>query len=428
MLDLRRSALVAGVTAALFAAAWTPAAAVSMPAPLGPCGGPECPSSYPPPHNGDFAGRDSNLNIFVGGDYSVVGRAAEAEGRIVTLGNFTVDKSEGGGAFNMSVVGVGSRVPPPTGSDFVVVGGNVDVEPNNQVLVGGSDSTTTAWGDFPYGGTTTGTVNMTPDGTHLHDPAAAAPYIHLRPVIEELSTCTGKAEATGTVTVTNSDATFAGDGHSSRQVFNVDRDLGTSEHPIGLVFTGIPTGATVIVNMQGTDPVIKTYSGTGLPGDQLTELRPKLLWNFPNATTAHITGGAQFQGSILAGKPGGVTTLGTAGINGRVYLAGSLVQEGVGGYELHAYPFDGDLPDCTTPTPKPSDSTSSSPAPSHSPTHPVSPEPSHTTHRPHPRPSGGATLPDTGQNGTGLLLGTAGALLVGGFGVRVLVRRRGRHS
>ncbi len=426
MRDLRRSALVAGVAAALFAAAWTPAAAAPMPAPLGPCGGPECPSNYPPPNNGNFAGRDSNINVFVGGDYSVVGRAAEVEGRVVTLGNFSVDKSEGGGAFNMSVVGVGSRVPPPTGSDFVVVGGNVDVAPNNHVLVGGSDATTTAWGDFPYGGTTTGTVNMTPDGQHLHNPAAAARYTHLRPVIEALSACTGKAEATGTVTITNSEATFNGDGHSSRQVFNVDQSLGTSEHQIGLVFTGIPTGATVIVNMQTTDPVIKTYTGTGQPGDQLTELGPKLLWNFPNAATVRITGGSQFQGSILAGRPDGVTTLGTAGINGRVYLAGSLIQEGVGGYELHAYPFNGDLPDCTTPTPTPSRSTT--PTPSHSPTHSVSPGPSHTTHRPRPYPSGGETLPDTGQNGTGLLLGTAGALLLGGLGTRVLVRRRGRHS
>ncbi|MFD0347254.1 choice-of-anchor A family protein [Kitasatospora aburaviensis] len=88
----------------------------------------------------------------------------------------------------------------------------------------------------------------------------------MRTRIEEISTCASRAAATGTVTVTNSEATFAGDGTSRRQVFNVDRNLGSATRQIGLVFTGIPAGATVVVNVLPDDAIINTYTGTGLPG------------------------------------------------------------------------------------------------------------------------------------------------------------------
>ncbi|QMU69527.1 choice-of-anchor A family protein [Streptacidiphilus sp. P02-A3a] len=402
--------------------------------PLGACTGPACPGTYPPPNNGDFAGRDASINVFVGADYRVRGRAAEVEGKVVTLGGLTVDKS-GGGAFNMAVVGVGSRVPPPDGTDFVVVGGAVDAVPGNTVYVGGSDSTTTAYGDLRHGGSLTGTVNVAAPGRAVRDAAAAAPYRHLRRVIEERSHCAAEAEATGTVTVSPSEATFAGDGSSALQVFDVTGDLGTVGHQIGLNFTGIPAGATVLVNLRSEHPVINTYTGTGLPGDQLTELRPKLMWNFPTAATVHITGGAQFQGSVLAGNPNGVTTLSSPGMNGRIYLAGGLVQEGVGGYELHAYDFTGDLPLCgvkpepsesVTPTVKPSGSTSAHPSES------VTPKPSHSHHRPEPSGSRspGGELANTGADDSGGLLVAVpvAGLLLTGAGVLWLGRRRGSHS
>jgi choice-of-anchor A domain-containing protein/LPXTG-motif cell wall-anchored protein len=402
--------------------------------PLGACTGPACPGTYPPPNNGDFTGRDASVNVFVGADYLVRGRAAEVEGKVVTLGDLTVDKS-GGGAFNMAVVGVGSRVPPPNGTDFVVVGRNVRSEPGNTVLVGGSDLTTTAYGDLRHGGTLTGTVNLTAPGVAVHDAAAADPYRHLRKVIEERSACAAEAKATGTVTVTASEATFAGDGSSALQVFDVPGDLGSVGHQIGLNFTGIPAGATVLVNFLSANPVISTYTGTGLPGDQLTELRPKLMWNFPTATSATITGGAQFQGSVLAGNPEGVTTLSQPGMNGRVYLAGGLIQEGMGGYELHAYEFTGDLPLCAKPEPSQSATPSKSMTPSMSASHSahpsetLSPEPSHSHHpEPSASQSPGGELANTGESDSGLLLTLPLVVLLAGAGVLWLGRRRGSHS
>ena len=414
--------------------------------PLGACTGSACPDAFPAPNNGDFAGRDASINVFVGGDYHVQGSAAEAEGKIVTLGDLTIAKSSGG-VFNMAVVGVGSRVPPPNGTDFVTVGGNVDVAGGNRLLIGGTDSSGTAFGNLRHGGTLTGTINIVPTGTSVSDPSVASTFAPVRTTIEERSTCAAEAAATGTVTVTSSEATFTGDGTSALQVFNVTGNLGGSS-AIGLTFTGIPAGATVLVNMVSADATINTYTGSGISGDPTTDLRAKLMWNFPVATSATITGGAQFQGSVLAGNPSGTMTLSTPGINGRAYLAGNLVQEGSGGYELHSYPFTGELPICTnatstptpthtstsTPTPTPtattSTSTSAAPTPSTAtPTTSALPVPS--TRRPSAspaRPAAHGDLADTGADDWTATAATLAALFCTGGSALRLARHRGRRS
>lgn len=307
-------------------------------------------------NNGDFVGRDASINVFVGGDMSVSGRAAEAEGKVVVLGSLDMAK-DGGGVYNMGVAGVGSRVPPPNDTDYVSVGGTTTVHAGNQILVGGSDSKSVATGDFRHAGTLTGGVDVVPPAQVVQDPAAVTPYIGLRTEIENFSTCVGEQVATGTVKEQFGTVTFTGDGKSAVQVFNVTQSIGGPGRTMGIEFTGIPAGATVLVNMLGDAPVINTYTGSGLPDDPLTGLRPTLLWNFPTATSATIAGSAQFQGSVLAGNPSGTTTISQPGVNGRVYLAGNLVHTGTAGTEIHAYPFTGTLPDCnatgrptTTPT------------------------------------------------------------------------------
>ncbi|MED7953474.1 choice-of-anchor A family protein [Kitasatospora sp. NPDC058201] len=367
-----RVAVATAVAALPLAAVLTVGSAAPLAPPLGACSGPDCPATWPPPNNGDFPGRDATINVFTGGDYTVNGRAAEAEGKIVALGDFTVDKSEGGGAYNAGVVGVGSRVVPPNGSDFLTVGGNVTMLPGNSLLIGGSDSQGQAFGNLRYAGTLTGTVSIDPTGQAIQDANAAAPYQSVLTQIEDVSACVGRATATGTVAVTMTEATFTGDGTSMKQVFNVTGSLGAAARQIGLVFNNIPAGATVVVNMLSDDANINTYTGTGLPGDPTTEMRSKLLWNFPTATSAQILGSAQFQGSVMAGNPAGTTTIAMPGMNGRVYLAGNLIQTGNGGYEIHSYPFDGDLPDCeVTPSPSPTSPTSSPTSPTASPTSPT---------------------------------------------------------
>ncbi|MEV0187239.1 choice-of-anchor A family protein [Kitasatospora purpeofusca] len=474
-----RVAVATAVAMLPLAAVLTVGSAAPLAPPLGPCSGPDCPAEWLPPNNGDFPGRDASITVFTGGNYVVNGRAAEAEGKVVTLGDFTLDKSQGGGAFNVGVVGVGSRVPPPNGSDFMTVGGNVTVQPGNNLLIGGSDSKGQAFGNLRYAGTLTGTVSIDPTGQAIKDPDAAAPYQSVLTQIEEISSCVGRAAATGTVAVTSSEATFTGDGTSAKQVFNVTGNLAAPNGgQIGLVFANIPAGATVVVNMLSAAPVINTYTGTGQPGDQTTDMRSKLMWNFPTSTDAQILGSAQFQGSVMAGNPAGTTTITMPGMNGRVYLAGNLLQNGSGGYEIHSYPFDGDLPDCevtpspsptspspspTSPTPTPTETTTSpaptSPTPTSPTPTPTSPTPTTssavpttpttspssssaapTSHGPsshgpsshHPGPThggGGGQLPSTGAGNAPVVFGLAGAGLLALGGLAVLAaRRRGRHS
>ncbi|KQV05788.1 hypothetical protein ASE03_07695 [Kitasatospora sp. Root187] len=425
--------------------------------PLGPCSGPDCPSVWLPPNNGNVVGRDATINVFVGGDYSVQGRAAEVEGKVVALGDLTVNK-DGGGLFNMAVAGVGSRVVPPDGTDFVTVGGNVTVQPANTVEIGGTSDLlgTLAFGNLRYGGTLTGTVNVVPTGQTIQDATAKNQYAGLPDQIAELSTCAGTATANGTVTVSGNQVTFTGDGTSARQIFNVPGNIGSLTTAADLVIAGIPAGATVVINMLGTDPVINTNTGTGLAGDPFTDLRSRLMWNFPNATSSTIMGGAQFQGSMMAANPAGTTMISTPGFNGRVYLAGNLVQLGSSGSEVHNYAFDGDLPECATPTPTPSPSDSSTPTPTPTPspsestssTPTPTPSPSENTPAPSsstPVPesssagpsgsasasasaSGGSQLPGTGA-GSAVPLGLAAGGLVTAGGVAFWVaRRRGRHS
>lgn len=372
----RRAALWALICAVLavgaLAASLGTAAAVPLPPPLGPCSGPACPGTFPPPNNGDFAGRDDTVNVFAGGNFTVNGRAAEAEGKVVVLGDMTVAKA-GGGGYNVGVAGVGSRVPPSNGTDYLTVGGKLTVDPGSTLLVGGTDSKGAAWGNVRHGGAVTGTVDIDPPGRLIPDPDAATPYLGVRTQLGTLTSCYATQKATGTVVDQFGTVTFKGDGTSMLQVFNVTQPIGTPTSPIGLDFTGIPAGATVLVNLLGPSAYINTYTGGG-PTDTTNALGPKLLWNAPTATSVTIAGSAQFQGSVMVGNPASTTRVTVPGVNGRTYVAGNLIHAGTAGTEFHAYPFNGDMPDCghtatATPTSAP---TTTAMGPTPTPTGPTS--------------------------------------------------------
>ncbi|WP_020667066.1 choice-of-anchor A family protein [Amycolatopsis nigrescens] len=356
-------ALCTGTAAVLIGLA-QPGSAAPLPNGLGPCVPGDCPDPYPPIHNGGFAGRDNAVNVFVGGDYLVRGRAAEAEGRVVTLGTFDQAKDQGvSSVYNIGIVGVGSRVPPPDGADFLTTGGAVSVTPGQRLIAEG--------GVVRHAGPLSGTVV----GTDVADPDAAAPYAGWRDSLSTASQCYAKGTATGTAVNEGYQTTFTGDGRSALQVFNVDFDIvGRGGGMQGIVFQGIPAGATVLVNLTGGARTINTYTGDPGDTDPLNALRERLLWNFPDAGRVNLTGGAQFQGSVLVGNPGSTTTVSLPGVNGRFFSTGSLVHTspptGGGGQEFHAYPFDGDLPDCNGPTP------------TTTPTEPTTTEPTTTTTEP----------------------------------------------
>ncbi|WP_345695417.1 SpaA isopeptide-forming pilin-related protein [Kitasatospora terrestris] len=300
-------------------------------------------------NNGDFAGRDANINVFVGGNFNVSGSAAEAEGKVVTLGNFSQNKAQGvSSIYNIGIAGVGSRVPPPAGSDFLTTGGGITVAQGQRLVAEG--------GVVRHAGAVSGTI----DGTVVQDSQAAAPYSALRGQLQTASECYAgigtPRPPTGTAVNQSYQTLFTGDGTSALQVFNVDFDLTTSGGAQqGIVFANIPANATVLVNLVGAARTISTFSGGVDDSDPLNKLRERLLWNVPTAGTVTFTGTGQFQGSILVGNPASTTTVNMPGLNGRFFTTGTLNHTSGGsggtGTEIHAYPFNGDLPSCGTPTP-----------------------------------------------------------------------------
>ncbi|MGW6283862.1 choice-of-anchor A family protein [Streptomyces sp. NPDC055107] len=382
-----RAAVTVATAAAMVGVLAPAAGADPLPGGLGPCLGSSCPPSWNDPNNGPVTNFDSNINVYVGGDFLVREAAAEAEGKVVTLGRFDMDKRDGvSQIYNVGIAGVGSRVPPPDGSDYLTAGGDVTIAAGERLLA----EEGTHSGRVAYAGELTGTVN--PTTAPRFDEDAAAPYTGLRPQLTEASQCYAydgaeHREATGTWVKTGDLMTFTGDGSSAIQIFDVDADLESEAGGnTGFVFNGIPEGATVLVNVYGSTRSVATFMGS-FPNEGLRE---NLLWNFPDATDLSLTGPAQFEGSVLVGQPTSTTVLSMSGTNGRFYTAGSLTHTSSGasgGQEIHAYPFDGDLPTCSpepTPTPTPTDPT---PTPTPTDPTPTPTDPTPTPTEPTPTPT-----------------------------------------
>lgn len=379
---------VAGVAALLGVVMALPGVADPLPGGLGPCLGSACPDDWSDPHTGGAAGYDEAINVYVGGNYQVRDKAAEAEGKIVVLGDFDQNKASGsGGLYNVGIVGVGSQVQPPPGSDFLTVGGNITIASGQTLEAAG--------GKVRYAGTASGTINA---DEKVQDPKAVEPYTDLRLQLEEASQCyadTTNVPATGTVAYPSNQTgpvvTFTGDGTSALQVFYVDKDVQTaSGGAVDIQFAGIPAGATVLINVTKPDWTIKA---TGSNPDTWTPIRQNLLWNLPNATTPTFGGTAQFMGSVLVGAPASTTSVVVPGMNGRFFTTGNVIHGGPGGgtgNEFHSYPFDGDLPSCAAPIPTTGSPSSSSPtaSPTASPTESPTPSPTVSpTESPTPSPT-----------------------------------------
>ncbi|WP_309050508.1 choice-of-anchor A family protein [Streptomyces sp.] len=349
------AALAVAGAAALVGTLAAPGAADPLPGGLGPCKPGHCPSAYPDVNNGRIDHRDNNINVFVGGDFRVREAAAEAEGKVVVLGDFDQRKRAGASAvYNVGVAGVGSRVPPDDGGDFLTVGRNLTVAGGQRLLA----EEGAVHGVVRYGGTLAGTVAPAP----VQDATAAGPYTDLRDRLTAASRCYAYVDgrsrpATGTAVNNDYETLFTGDGTSALQVFTVDFDLESARGgQQGIRFDRIPAGATVLVNVLGADRTVDSFIG-GLPYG----LRERVLWNFPDATKVTFEGTAQFAGSVLIGDQASATTVTMPGMNGRFFTTGDLTHASEpgrgGGQELHAYPFNGDLPSCEKPVPTPTPTT-----------------------------------------------------------------------
>jgi choice-of-anchor A domain-containing protein len=410
------------------------AAAPDWPPNFGPCSGGPCPPDWPPSGNTDSGYRDNTINVFVGGNMSVVEGAAEAEGRVVVMKDFDQNKSGGGMAYNIGIVGEGSQVRPPVNSVAFAVGGNITVATGQRTLLDGAASHAL---EAQYAGSLTGTVIANPVTQTAN---AVAAYSSVPAQLQAISDCINtkaQSEATGTAVNTGSETVFTGNGTSAIQIFDVNFDLATASGGMqGLRFAGIPTGATVIINVRGATRNVRTY--TGGDGGPLDTLARRVLWNFPDSTTVNLIGATQFQGSVLVANPASTTRMAYSGANGRFYTNGNLIHGGGGlrGQEFHSYPFMGTLPSCTantTTTTTTTTSTSSTTSSSTTTTVPGSTTtttgpattttaPAHMTTTTRPRgASAGGGLPRTGAPLTVLAFAGFTALAAG------LLARRAEH-
>jgi hypothetical protein len=332
-----------------------------------------CPPSWPALHAGPPTAFDGNVSVLVGGSLRVNGAAAGAEGTVVALGDASFARDVPG-SYELGTTALGSQVTPYAGSDMLVVGGSLSGGPGTHVDVGQG-----LGGDVVVGGAVAPGTDLDAHGGRVDAGIVGdtAPYVDLAGQLGPKSAAYAALPPTGTVDVSNGAVTLTGDGVSAVQVFSVDgSSLGAgsdgdqvdgrdgnreqrgghtsnrdgdsdSEAPFAhsLQLTGVPDGATVIVNLTGPAvdlDIDSLLTADGQPLDPQNDpafgtLATHLLWNAPSATAVNLSGQAQLPGSLLVPTVPSTTTLSGQGTNGRILVAGDLVHSGAG--ELHAYPF-----------------------------------------------------------------------------------------
>ncbi|MFE4466958.1 DUF5979 domain-containing protein [Oerskovia sp. NPDC056781] len=315
---------------------------------------PQCPAPGDMPNvsTGVPIFTDSNVAVWVGGNYSALYSAAESEGVLVVEGDATFDAP---GNFSVGAVGAGSQIAPPDGSTMLHVGGNMTVGAETGITVG---STQPNGGGVNVGGTltidgslsTTGSASGAPVQQGIGAPAALAPWADFRTVVEDTSATIASWGGTA-VTRSGNQLTFTGSGTDDPQVFTIPATMlnGAKE----MYFVGIPDKVSIAINVTGTEPVdiAPNYwsgNGTGFINDFNTpgfgNWAARTLWNFVETPSLSIGRGDQFLGTILA--PAADATISTA-TNGRVIVGGDLdfgIDGLTTGLEMHSYPWTGPGP------------------------------------------------------------------------------------
>merc|ERR1711907_550357 len=289
------------------------------------------------------AGKDDSIAVFVGGSYTSK-EAAEVEGRMVVLKDLTVQSN---GAGNFVSVGVGTHVLPNSGTDCIMVGGNIvahrDIQVFNQenwmgcrIVYKGSATNIGKW--------------KNEHGSKKHDPNYdMSHYEAMKDVFYKKSQYWKTLPTTPNTRIYDEygGTNFQCTGKDEIQVFNIQqnqRSLFTGD-TWGYQFNNNCKDKTILINFQGTGDIKvnavdliwngkRGYGNGGFPSC----MTQSIMWTFPDASNVEIGNGrtSEFQGSVLIT---GNMKMTTTGHSGRTIVLGNLVHN-KGGSEFHNYPFD----------------------------------------------------------------------------------------
>ena len=317
---------------------------------------PGIPNPYPYPATNTFTsiqGRDNAYNVFIGGNLTCNSGSAEVEGRIFVNGNLSIAKNSGT-SFNLGFVGAGSYVVPDNGTDFVLVGGNISATSGVNALFGGYVGSTNVSGNIRYLGTKSGSFSagdIGQTGQLISSPSySLSCYTPVLISLKNQSTCLGALSTSSNVTSSYSYGTYtftSTNAATGLYVINIGTDI---EPGYGATFSfnNFPDNATIVINMteSGTCTIdAANFTFTMANGGNSNKLAQNILWNFPNASTVNLKGGAQFRGSILSNAANNYLDVST---NGRLVAIGNVFQgTNSSGIEFHNYPFNGNITTCT---------------------------------------------------------------------------------
>jgi choice-of-anchor A domain-containing protein len=307
-------------------------------------------------------GRDDSVAVFVGGTFRS-NRAAEIEGKIVTLGSLIVQPT---GAGNLVQTGQGSQINPNDNQQVILVGGDLEIYREIEVFRHNGPQ-------IVYRGNGIGVerLNFNPPGTITQDPNLdLSVYEEALADIRIKSRYWSELPANGVfINHLNNDPsnrhrfTAAPGNDDCIQVFHLDYDAFLDSNPgndlswrPSVDFHSSLTGKTIIINMKaGPDGIItiENLSGFHDPDDGKdgtfdSAFTASILWNFYDATEVNLgSGGGEgpWEGTILV--PNGALNVGVPGLNGRVVVGGNVTHDQVGS-EFHNYEFD---PPCPLPLP-----------------------------------------------------------------------------
>jgi choice-of-anchor A domain-containing protein len=258
-------------------------------------------------------------NAIVKGDWTTSG--ADSEGRLAIGGNFTVN-----GAYAIGFGNTQNQLPQSNGSrDDLIVGGNFANNSTNWQIQNGN---------AVYGGSFSGTApSFGGTGNQLISDPNRFDFDEAFNQFEDISQSLAFLPQNGTVNDNGSGGLTLNGSDPDLNVFEITSSMQRSNGGFELTIN-VPSTSSVVINVPD-----ETFTFTA--GSFQTDIRERVILNFPNATEVNVTSFAVL-GSILA--PYADFNGSGGNVNGHMIIGGDVTQ--TGGFEPHYYPFTG----CIEPT------------------------------------------------------------------------------